>query len=63
MKGDVGDAFYIIVSGSVTIFIDEPTEYKNFMQLVRERCDVSSIEDDLSRKKLGSWKVVARLAR
>jgi len=34
-KGDIGDAFYIILSGGVTILIDEPTEYKNFMQLVR----------------------------
>jgi len=35
-KGDIGDAFYIILSGGVTILIDEPTEYKNFMQLVRK---------------------------
>ncbi|EAR83882.2 cyclic nucleotide-binding domain protein (macronuclear) [Tetrahymena thermophila SB210] len=32
-QGDIGDAFYIILSGGVTIYIDEPTEYKNFMQL------------------------------
>ena len=29
----MGDAFYIILTGSVIVYIDEPTEYKNFMQL------------------------------
>ena len=32
-QGDQGDAFYIILNGSVKVYIDEPTEYKNFMQL------------------------------
>ncbi|KAL4506627.1 hypothetical protein ABPG72_000198 [Tetrahymena utriculariae] len=32
-QGEYGDAFYIILYGSVTIYIDEPTEYKSFMQL------------------------------
>jgi len=25
----------VILNGSVKVFIDEPTEFKNFMQLVR----------------------------
>ena len=32
-KNDIGDAFYIILQGSVIVYIDEPTEFKNFMQL------------------------------
>ncbi|CAD8098485.1 unnamed protein product [Paramecium sonneborni] len=32
-QGDQGDAFYVILNGSVKVYIDEPTEFKNFMQL------------------------------
>ncbi|EGR33253.1 hypothetical protein IMG5_057730 [Ichthyophthirius multifiliis] len=32
-QGDNSDAFYIVLQGSVSIYIDEPTQYKNFIQL------------------------------
>ncbi|CAD8198186.1 unnamed protein product [Paramecium octaurelia] len=32
-QGETGDAFYVILSGSVKVFIEEPTEFRNFMQL------------------------------
>ncbi|CAD8117618.1 unnamed protein product [Paramecium sonneborni] len=32
-QGETGDAFYVILSGSVKVYIEEPTEFRNFMQL------------------------------